>query len=304
MSSVPQLENKTEKPKFEGGLLPGDPQYRDYLDEDPKIANQRFACISFVAPGADQHCDIVGFKIRGVFATEKEARKKAERIQTFDPDFHVFICKVGYWCPFNPDPNELKDEVYNEGMLNEIVKGYKENRILAEDYNETRKRDLIKQAIRDGAKRKNNPLEENKKEHPVSVKDKLVRLPREIEMLQKQLEESKKQLEEKKKEWTTYSGEEIKGAEEEYKNVVEGKYETEEEKKQKEEASKQKHETEIKNRECLNKDLKRLKKSIEDSKIQEEKEKGLFASDDPFIQRANERKKVKENIDSLKKLSE
>ena len=204
--------------------MPGDPKYVDYLDEDPAIPSQKYACISFVAPEADQKCEITGFKIRGVYPTVKEAKKRSERIANFDPDFHVFVCPVGVWCPYNPDPNDIQDEVYKEGVLNDIVRGYKENKMMAEDFNEERKREMIKKAIKDGSKRNRMAIEEEK-EHPVAVKDKLVRLPKEIEKMEKKLEETKKLLEEKQKEWSKLGEKEIESAEKEYKKVVEGEAE-------------------------------------------------------------------------------
>lgn len=69
-----------------------------------------------------------GVKIRGVFESLKEAQRKAKVLQTRDPTFHVFVGQVGYWLPWDPNPDNIENQEYAEQQLNEIVKKYKENR--------------------------------------------------------------------------------------------------------------------------------------------------------------------------------
>jgi hypothetical protein len=69
-----------------------------------------------------------GVKIRGVFESLKEAQRKAKVLQTRDPTFHVFVGQVGYWLPWDPNPDNIENQEYAEQHLNEIVKKYKENR--------------------------------------------------------------------------------------------------------------------------------------------------------------------------------
>jgi hypothetical protein len=69
-----------------------------------------------------------GVKIRGVFESLKEAQRKAKVLQTRDPTLHVFVGQVGYWLPWDPNPDNIENQEYAEQHLNEIVKKYKENR--------------------------------------------------------------------------------------------------------------------------------------------------------------------------------
>jgi hypothetical protein len=69
-----------------------------------------------------------GVKIRGVFESLKEAQRKAKVLQTRDPTFNVFVGQVGYWLPWDPNPDNIENQEYAEQQLNEIVKKYKENR--------------------------------------------------------------------------------------------------------------------------------------------------------------------------------
>ncbi len=69
-----------------------------------------------------------GIKVRGVFESLKEAQRKAKILQTRDPTFHVFVGQMGYWLPWDPNPDNIENQEYSEHHLNEIVKKYKENK--------------------------------------------------------------------------------------------------------------------------------------------------------------------------------
>lgn len=118
----------------------------DYLREDDIIPNQRYVCISFISPEGIKNCSIRGLKIRGVFPTKEEADKRAEELQKIDPDFDIYVGEVGKWLPWDPDPNSIKDAVYQEKELNDLVKGYKENQEKAKKMLEQRKEDAIRNA--------------------------------------------------------------------------------------------------------------------------------------------------------------
>jgi hypothetical protein len=87
-----------------------------------------------------------GVKVRGVYDTEEEAKQKAAQLQKKDSLFHVFLGEVGYWLPFNPLPDKIKDEVFiNEG-LQELMEGYKQNAINKDILYEEEKREKLKHA--------------------------------------------------------------------------------------------------------------------------------------------------------------
>jgi len=67
-----------------------------------------------------------GFKVRGSYDSEKEARDRAHAIRAIDPDFDVFVAMVGAWCPWSPSEATVKDVVYQETELNSLMKTYRE----------------------------------------------------------------------------------------------------------------------------------------------------------------------------------
>jgi hypothetical protein len=76
----------------------------------------------------DFRTSLRGLKVRGVYESMKEAQRRAKVLQTRDPTFHVFVGQVGYWLPWDPNPDNIENQEYSEQTLNEIVKKYKENK--------------------------------------------------------------------------------------------------------------------------------------------------------------------------------
>ena len=120
----------------------------DYLDEDPVISNQLFACISIFTPNSiktpegdviKQEHKVRAFKIRGVYSSSDKAEKRCEEIRKFDRYHHVFVGEVGKWLPWDDDASNAEDAVYAEPKLNEMMKAYKESQQKAVEYNEERK---------------------------------------------------------------------------------------------------------------------------------------------------------------------
>jgi hypothetical protein len=89
-------------------------------------------------------------KVRGTFKSLEETYAHAEDIRNYDANFHIFTCEVGKWLPFDPDASLLEDENYMEGQLNELLKGYKQNRLKTKQHYNQRKRDLMEKAIQEG----------------------------------------------------------------------------------------------------------------------------------------------------------
>jgi DNA repair exonuclease SbcCD ATPase subunit len=118
----------------------------DYLREDEPISNQKFVCVSFVSPEGIKNCTLRALKIRGVFATKEEADKHSKDLTELDPDFDVFVGEVGKWLPWDPEPNSVADQVYQEKELNDLMKGYKDNMDKAKKMQSQRKSDMIKEA--------------------------------------------------------------------------------------------------------------------------------------------------------------
>jgi len=104
----------------------------DHLDEDPPIQGQTWVCVSFVSPEGIMNCSVRGLKVRGVYATEQEARNAAKKLQSMDKYFHVFVGEVGKWLPWDPDPNSTKESEYDDPKLNKLMQAQqnKQNEIL------------------------------------------------------------------------------------------------------------------------------------------------------------------------------
>ena len=68
-----------------------------------------------------------GLKIRGTYDTHKEASVRAQVLRRKDPSFNVFVGQVGSWLPWDPECDKIQEQEYQEQMLNDLVKKYKEN---------------------------------------------------------------------------------------------------------------------------------------------------------------------------------
>uniref|UniRef100_A0A6C0CQS9 Uncharacterized protein n=1 Tax=viral metagenome TaxID=1070528 RepID=A0A6C0CQS9_9ZZZZ len=102
-----------------------------------------------------------GIKVRGVFETLKEAQVRAEVLRrSGDTRFDIFVGQVGVWCPWSPNPEDLQDQEYAESQLNTLMKQYKENMELRDEFYEMRKKEKLEDAqrITKAALEKTDPL--------------------------------------------------------------------------------------------------------------------------------------------------
>lgn len=102
--------------------------------------------------GNNFRTSVRGIKIRGCYETLDEAKNRGETLIRNDPKFHVFIGEMGCWCPWSPNPEEIKDEVFAETQLNTLVKEYKENTENRAAEYAKRKDEMTKRAMEDGRK--------------------------------------------------------------------------------------------------------------------------------------------------------
>jgi len=133
----------------------------DYLSEDDQVPNQRYACISTLSlskwrterqreEAIETICNKEGYdtelainiidswseyeeskrslKIRGVYGSHKEAKKRAQYLQRTHKNHNVAVISSGYWVPFDPDPDKVADQNYMEREMNEMHEGYAMNR--------------------------------------------------------------------------------------------------------------------------------------------------------------------------------
>jgi hypothetical protein len=54
---------------------------------------------------------------------------------------------VGCWCPWSPNPEDLEDQEYAETQLNTLMKKYKENAQLKDNFFEQRKQEKIEKSL-------------------------------------------------------------------------------------------------------------------------------------------------------------
>lgn len=134
----------------------------DYVDELYKdwvlSRNQELEQDFYEA--SDYQTTVRGLKVRGVYDTIREANKKATILRRKDPNFNVYVAQVGYWLPWDPECQDIENQEYQEGELNNLMKKYKENVENRDVMYEKMKEDRIKAAKEEVKKKK---LEKDKK---------------------------------------------------------------------------------------------------------------------------------------------
>jgi uncharacterized protein YjbI with pentapeptide repeats len=95
-----------------------------------------------------------GMKVRGVYDSHKEANVRAQILRRKDPSFNVFVGQVGYWLPWDPECESVPTQEYQEGMLNDLVKQYKENLTSKDELYEQVKNEKIEKAKKEINERK------------------------------------------------------------------------------------------------------------------------------------------------------
>lgn len=99
----------------------------DLLSEDPELGGQKWCCVSFISKDNIKGATLNALKIRGSFSTREEAEQRAKDLAKIDPNFNVYVGEVGKWLPWEQNPSEVENNVYQEEELNKLMKGYKEN---------------------------------------------------------------------------------------------------------------------------------------------------------------------------------
>ena len=88
-----------------------------------------------------------GVKVRGVYDTKREADVRAAVLQRQDPLFDVFVGQMGYWCPWDPNPQKIDDIEYMNNDLNKLVKEYKSNEAKKDMFYQEQKTQRQKDAL-------------------------------------------------------------------------------------------------------------------------------------------------------------
>ena len=120
----------------------------DYLQPDSiQIPGQKYALISVVSPSSSQRNDMCGVKIRGVFEDIESAKMQAKKLQSADPIFDVYLVELYKWLPIPPNNNMIEDQVYQDSVLNNLIRGHAEEQARAKDFFEQRKFDVMEGSV-------------------------------------------------------------------------------------------------------------------------------------------------------------
>ena len=84
-----------------------------------------------------------GLKVRGVYSNQEQANARAKALNKKDPYFNVFVADVGEWLPWDPEPEEVKDQEYQSDDLNKLMQAYRENSAKRDEFFEEEKRQKV-----------------------------------------------------------------------------------------------------------------------------------------------------------------
>ena len=126
---------------------------------------------------------IRGLKVRGVYDTIEEAKARSEKLRKLENNkFSIFVAQVGCWCPWSPNPEEIKDQEFAETELNTLMHKYQENLDNKAEFFKSRHEDM-RLAIKEAENKKQlessleteDPwIEKQKKEHESSPEKELL----------------------------------------------------------------------------------------------------------------------------------
>ena len=102
--------------------------YDDFIYANKvKLEDEFFAANEF-------RTTVRGLKIRGTYASQEEAVARSKRLQRLDPLHNIFVAECGKWLPWDPEPSDVAEQEYAEEQLNTLMKKYKENEELKEQF--------------------------------------------------------------------------------------------------------------------------------------------------------------------------
>ena len=110
---------------------------------------------------------IRGIKVRGIYDTRREAEVRAKVLQRMDKSFHVYVGQVGYWLPWDPNPDSVENQEYAEKELNNLVKSYKDNETERDIYYQeqlTKRKEEIRKENEERKKENEERQKENEEE--------------------------------------------------------------------------------------------------------------------------------------------
>ena len=150
----------------------------DCLTEDKPIQNQKFVLLSFISPEGLMNCKTRGVKVRGVYATEDEAKFACEKLKKKDKDFDIFVGEMGKWLPWDPSLKQVNEVKFRNQRLDKLMQ--KAHQTELENLNELvgRKKEMLakektayKTRVKDSIKENIAKMEENELEQEEVVEE-------------------------------------------------------------------------------------------------------------------------------------
>lgn len=199
----------------------------DFLDEDVEIRSQKYCVLSYTLPppGLDPKgkkragFDTPMIKIRGSYSSVEECEARIEKLKVSDKYFHMYITTVGSWGPLLTEEQHKEagtSAVYMNKDMNDFMQAYKKSQDDKNSQFEERRQELVEKARFDGTKEGQEILA-NKKENPISVRERMVGAEQTLKELKEQTEYYEDLYMKAKSLMASYTEDEIKQAEAEIK---------------------------------------------------------------------------------------
>lgn len=106
-----------------------------------------------------------GFKARGNYATQREAEVRAKVLQRIYKNDNIFVGPIGYWCPWDPNPDRIENQEYLEPELNTLMQKYKDNNIKRDMFYQQQKDEQLKSRAEERMNEKNKLKESDNPEN-------------------------------------------------------------------------------------------------------------------------------------------
>lgn len=177
----------------------------DYLFEDPAIHNQQYALVSIVGPHMNQKCDVWGLKVRGTAESLDRAKALSQKILQVDNHYDIYTVEVGKFFPLAVEPTQIDNIEYQNEQLNQLMKGYLQNKESASDFWHKRKNEMIQEAIKEG---KSQSELANRPEHPIAVLQRINNYEQTLKEMQENITELEENLKASKDKFSNYTEEE------------------------------------------------------------------------------------------------
>jgi hypothetical protein len=120
--------------------------YKNFLDREEEKLEKRFQ-----TKHNFQTC-VRGVKVRGNYATQEEAELRCKMAREADPNFEIYVGKVGVWLPWDPEAYKTGRVEYLEEELNQLNHEKIKNDQNAKIAFEQRKKEAKQKAIDENKK--------------------------------------------------------------------------------------------------------------------------------------------------------